>query len=119
MATTFALLPIGTSNSPFANHLVRLSPCDDLHVWIIDPVSNTHQSLEDIVILISVAFISEADVSLPFFFFCSSKYFLQFLNQSPFLWFLAFLSHRIICKCIDANGSLYPGVFKGIESLGK
>jgi hypothetical protein len=32
---------------------------------------------------------------------------------------LAFLIHRIICKRIDANCSLHPRVFQGIESIGK
>jgi hypothetical protein len=32
---------------------------------------------------------------------------------------LVFLSHRIICKRTDANCSLHPGVFQGIESTGK
>jgi hypothetical protein len=32
MAATFAPLPTQTSNSPFANHLVRFSPCNDLQV---------------------------------------------------------------------------------------
>jgi hypothetical protein len=32
---------------------------------------------------------------------------------------LAFLSHRIIYKCIDANCSLHLRVFQGIESTGK
>jgi hypothetical protein len=34
--------------------LVRLSPRNNLQVWIIDPVSNTYESLEDIEILISI-----------------------------------------------------------------
>jgi hypothetical protein len=32
---------------------------------------------------------------------------------------LAFLSHRIISKCTNANCSLHPGVFQGIKSTGK
>jgi hypothetical protein len=34
-------------------------------------------------------------------------------------WVLGFLSHRIICKRADANCSLHPRVFQGIESIGK
>jgi hypothetical protein len=37
-------------------------------VWIIDPFSNTHESLENTTILISIIFIPEAEVSIPFFF---------------------------------------------------
>ena len=57
------------SNSPFANILASLRPCNNLQVWIIDPVSNTQSLLEDKAILISILFIPEAEVSLPFFFF--------------------------------------------------
>jgi hypothetical protein len=32
---------------------------------------------------------------------------------------LAYLSHRIICKHIDANCSFHPGVLQGIKSTGK
>jgi hypothetical protein len=32
---------------------------------------------------------------------------------------LAFLSHRIIYKRTEANYSLHPRVFQGIESIGK
>jgi hypothetical protein len=32
---------------------------------------------------------------------------------------LVFLSHRIICKCTDANCSLHQEVFQGINSTGK
>jgi hypothetical protein len=32
---------------------------------------------------------------------------------------LVFLSHRIIYKCTDANCTLHPRVFQGIESKGK
>jgi hypothetical protein len=86
MAATFAPLPTQISNSSFANLLVRFSPCNDLRVWIIYLVSNTHESLEDTTILIFITFIPKAEISLPFFFFCSSKYFLQLLNQCLFLW---------------------------------
>jgi hypothetical protein len=32
---------------------------------------------------------------------------------------LAFLGHRIICKRTDTNCSLHPGIFQGIECIGK
>jgi hypothetical protein len=42
----------------------------------------------------------------------------SYANGGLLITLLAFLSHRIIYEHTDANCSLHPGVFQGIESTG-
>ena len=81
----FTLLSIRRIMSPSLNLLLSIRPCIEVHIWALEPKSNTQLEVEETVRLDLITSIPSKSLS-PFLIFRLSKYFGQFLLQWPSVW---------------------------------
>ena len=81
----FTSLSIRRFMSPSLNLLIFIRSCIEVHIWALEPESNTQLEVEEIVKLDSITSILSKDLS-SFLIFRLSRYVGQFLFQWPSVW---------------------------------
>jgi hypothetical protein len=102
LATTFFIIEVQDNYSVILGRANRCIP-STLHQFLIQWIDNEIE----VVHVDALAYIALADATA------------DWQHGSSHCLLLVFLSHRIICKHTNANCSIHPGVFQGIESTGK